>query len=126
MSAKYENFEELKAKASKFDEIKERNKSELQKANERADALQAELEGMKKAESVRKIREDVAKEMGVPASLLSGDTKEECETQAKGILSFAKPNSYPSVKDGGEVRNAGTKQTRDQFADWLDSLNGGK
>lgn len=126
VSAKYENYEELKAKAQKFDEIEEQSKSELQKANERADALQAELDGMKRADSVRKIREEVATEMGVPANLLNGGTKEECEAQAKGILSFAKPDSYPSVKDGGEVRNVSTGQTRDQFANWLDDLNGGK
>lgn len=126
VSAKYENYEELKAKAQKFDEIEEQSKSELQKANERADALQAELDGMKRADSVRKIREEVATEMGVPANLLNGGTKEECEAQAKGILSFAKPDSYPSVKDGGEVRNVSTGQTRDQFASWLDNLDGGK
>ena len=124
--AKYENFEELKAKAQKFDEIEEQSKSELQKANERADALQKELDGMKKADSVRKIREDVAKELGVPANLLNGDTKEACEIQAKNILSFAKTDAYPSVKDGGEARHTGSGKTRDQFADWFNEFNGGK
>ena len=123
VSAKYENFEELKAKAQKFDEIEEQSKSELQKATERADALQKELDGMKRADSVRKIREEVATELGVPANLLTGGTKEECEAQAKGILSFAKPNAYPSVKDGGEVRNTSSGTTRDQFADWFNEFN---
>ena len=125
VSAKYGNYEELKEKAQKFDEIEEQSKSELQKANERADALQKELDGWKKADSVRKIREDVAKELGVPANLLNGETKEECEAQAKDILSFAKPGAYPSVKDGGEVRSTGSGKTRDQFADWLNNFNGG-
>lgn len=125
VSAKYENFEELKAKAQKFDEIEEQSKSELQKANERADALQKELEGMKQADSVRKIREEVATELGVPANLLTGATKEECEAQAKGILSFAKTDAYPAVKDGGEVRNAPSGKTRDQFANWFNEINGG-
>lgn len=125
VSAKYENYEELKAKASKFDEIEEQGKSELQKANEKVDALQKELDGMKHAEAVRSIREDVAKELGVPAHLLNGATKEECEAQAKGILSFAKPNSYPSVKDGGEVRNTNVGNTRDQFANWFNDFNNG-
>ena len=43
--AKYENYEELKAKALKFDELEEQNKSELQKANDKAEALQKESEG---------------------------------------------------------------------------------
>lgn len=126
VSAKYENFEELKAKALKFDEIEEQSKSELQKANEKAIALEKELESMKKADSVRKIREEVAAELGVPSNLLSGDTKEACEAQAKGILSFAKPNAYPSVKDDGEVRDVEVGKTRDQFASWFNEINGGK
>lgn len=123
--AKYENFEELKAKAQRLDEIEEQNKSELQKATERAEMLERELEGMKRADSVRKIREEVAAELGVPASLLHGDTKEDCEAQAKDILSFAQPKAYPAVKDGGEVRSTGGGKTRDQFANWFNEQNGG-
>lgn len=125
VSAKYENFEELKEKAQKFDEIEEQSKSELQKATERADALQRELDGMKKADSVRRIREEVSTELGVPVNLLTGGTKEECEAQAKGILSFAKPNAYPAVKDGGEVRSTSSGKTRDQFANWFNEFNNG-
>lgn len=125
-ASKYENYEELKEKALKFDEIEEQSKSELQKANERATALEKELDGMKKAEAVRKIRNEVATELGVPAHLLNGSTKEECEAQAKGILNFAKPNAYPSVPDGGEVRDTSTGNTRDQFANWFEDINGGK
>ena len=125
VAAKYGNYEELKEKALKFDKIEEESKSELQKATERADALQRELDGMKKADSVRKIREEVSKALGVPANLLSGETKEQCEAQAKDILSFAKPSAYPVVKDSGEVRNTGSGKTRDQFANWFNEINGG-
>ena len=125
-AAKYENYEELKEKALKFDEIEEQNKSELQKANERAQALEAELNGMKKANTVREIREEVAAELGVPVRLLNGSTNEECEVQAKEILNFAKPNAYPSVPDAGEVRSTGAGNTRDQFANWFEDINGGK
>ena len=40
---KYSDYEEIKAKAAKFDEAEEANKSELQKAMERANNLEAEL-----------------------------------------------------------------------------------
>lgn len=126
VTAKYENYEELKEKALKFDEIEDKAKTDLQKATERADALQKELDSMKKADSVRKIREEVSKSTGVPMNLLNGDTKEDCEAQAKAIMSFAKPDAYPAVKDGGEVRNTGSGKTRDQFADWFKDINGGK
>ena len=59
--AKYEGFDELKAKAEKYDELEEANKSELQKASERVASLEAELESVRKTEEVRAIRDKVAK-----------------------------------------------------------------
>ena len=120
--AKYENYEELKEKALKFDEMEEESKSELQKATERADSLQAELDKMKKADAVRTLREEVSKETGVPSNLLHGTTKEECEAQAKDILAYAKPN-YPKVEDKGEVNHVGGGSTREQFANWFNNMN---
>ena len=120
--AKYADFEALKEKASKFDQIEEQSKSELQKVTERADALQKELDGMKKADAIRLVRESVAQETGVPVNLLHGETKEECEEIAKAILSYAKPSGYPQVRDGGEVRNTtGGSTTREKFKEWFDS-----
>lgn len=118
---KYADYEELKAKATKFDEAEEANKSELQKATERAQALEAELNGLKKAESIRTIREQVASETGVPARLLTADTEDECKAQAQSILSFANPHGYPSVRDGGEVNTVGKPSTKQQFADWANN-----
>lgn len=117
--AKYGDYEELKAKASKYDEQVEASKSELQKATERADSLQAELNALKSANEVRALREKVAKEKNIPANLLTGETEEDCVAQADAILSFAMPNAYPTVKDGGEVRKTLKKDTASQFADWF-------
>lgn len=117
---KYANYEELKAKAEKYDEAQEASKSELQKAEERANNLQAKYDSMIKAEEVRKIREQVSQETGVPSNLLNGDTEEACKAQAEAILAFKGKTTYPSIKDKGEVTQlpSGAK-TRDQFADWF-------
>lgn len=119
---KYADYEDLKAKAAKFDEAEEANKSELQKVTERAAALEAEVKSMKQAEEVRSIRENVAKETGIPAHLLTGTTEEECKVQAAAIADFAKPAPYPTIKDGGEVNNVGKPSTRQQFAEWTNSI----
>lgn len=111
-------LEEYKAKAEKFDQLEEANKSELQKATEKAQALEAELNSLKQAESVRAIKSAVAEETGVPVGLLTGTTEEECKAQAAAILNFAKPQSYPTLKDGGEVHNVGKPTTKQQFAEW--------
>lgn len=119
---KYEGFDEIKAKAEKLDEIEEANKSELQKATERAAQLEAELNGLKQAESVRTIREKVAKETGVPASLLTFETEDECKAQAQQILSFSKPAGYPSIKDGGEAQHApASAKPEEQFKEWFEA-----
>ena len=121
--AKYADYDELKAKAAKYDEQVEASKSELQKATERADGLQKELDALKSAEQLRNLREEVATAKGVPAKLLTGSTKEECEKQADELLSWKQPNGYPKVPDGGDPQNKSSKSTREQFADWLNSVN---
>ena len=127
VTAKYEDYEELKGKAQKFDALEEESKTELQKATEKANALQKQVDSMKKADKIRTIREGVSKAKGVPAGLLTGETQEECEKQADDIIAFAKPKSYPAVKDKGEVTTSGTGgSTRDQFAEWVqESLQAG-
>ena len=122
---RYSNYEELKQKAEQFDKLEEANKSELQKAVDRANGLESELNELKNANTLRELRDEVSKEKGVPADLLTGKTKEECEAQAEQIISYAtKRPGYPSVPDGGEPTVTIKKSTRDQFADWLNN-NGG-
>ena len=116
---KYADYDALKAKADKFDAMEEQNKTDLQKATERADSLQAELDNIKNANKIRDIRSKVAEETGVPANLLTGETEEDCKEQAQAILGFAKPAGYPNVRDGGEVNKVGKPTTRQQFADWF-------
>lgn len=120
--AKYSDYEELKAKAAKLDEIEEANKTELQKATERATELETELNGLKKANEIRSIRDKVSNETGVPVNLLTGEDEESCAAQAKEILAFAKPTGYPPVKDGGEVSNISGRTPRESFSDWFGEI----
>ena len=100
----------------------ESNSTALQEAIDRANGLQSELDSMKAAETLRTTREEVAKEVGVPAHLLTAETREDCEAQAKSILEFAKPSKYPSVPDGGEPFGNPKKETRDQFAEYFNQI----
>ncbi len=121
---KYADYDDLKAKAAKFDQMEEANKTELQKAIERGDALQSELDSIKAANEIRDIRTKVAEETGVPASLLTASTEDECREQAKAILAYASPKGYPQVKDAGEVTNVGKMTTKQQFAEWANKAFG--
>lgn len=121
---KFADYDAIKAKAEKFDEIEEANKSELEKAQERANKLQTELDSMKAAEQVRAIRDEVSKETGVPSNLLTAETKDGCEEQAKAIKAYTESNraGYPSVVDGGEAKTTTKGTTKEQFADWVENL----
>lgn len=115
------DYEELKQKAAKLDEIEEANKTELQKANERADGLQKELDALKSAQTLREIRDKVSSETGIPVNLLTGGTEEECRTQAESIKAFAQPQTYPAIKDAGEANYTSKVETRDKFAEWANN-----
>lgn len=115
---KYADYEEIKAKAAKFDEAEEANKSELQKAVERANNLEAELAGLKKSEEVRQTREKIATETGIPAHLLTGDTEEACKAQAEAIKAYATP-TYPKVKDSGEVPKTTSGNAKTDFVEFM-------
>lgn len=119
VEAKYEDYEALKEKAARLDKIEEENKTELERATERAVALQGELDTIKKENELRAIREKVANETGVPVNLINGTTEEECAEIAKAISEYARPSGYPSVRDAGEVHQVTKRSTADQFAEWL-------
>ena len=111
----------LKDAQAKLASVDTDNKA-LQEAIDRANGLQSELDSMKAAEELRNTREEVARSIGVPAHLLTADTKEACEAQAQSILEFARPSKYPSVPDGGEPIGNPQKATRDQFAEYFNQV----
>ena len=117
--AKYEGFADLKEKAAKFDALEEQSKTELRKAQEKADKLQKELDGIKTEKALSEMRSKVATDTGVPAELLTGENEEACVAQAQAILSFASTKGYPSVRDGGETLNVGKPSVSQQFANWF-------
>lgn len=119
---KYSDYEDLKAKAAKYDEAEEASKSELQKATERANNLESELAALRKENEVRTMRETVSKETGIPSNLLTGDTEEACKAQAEAIKAFAQPSGYPKVKDGGEISTNNAGSTKQQFADFMSKV----
>lgn len=122
--SKYADYDELKAKAAKFDEYEEKNKSELERVQEQNSKLQSEIEKYKKAESLRTVHETVAKKMGVPANLLHGSDEESCEEEAKAILEFAgSRNSRPKrFKDKGDhMDHEGGGTPEEDFRDFFDN-----
>ncbi len=118
--AKYADYNEVKEKAAQFDAAVEASKSDLQKAQEQAADYKAKYDALTNEIATRNARDKVANETGVPASLLTGSTEEECRKQAEMFLEWRgeKPK-YPNLPDGGEVHKVSGGSTRDQFNDWF-------
>lgn len=117
---KYGDYDSLKAKAAEYDKAQEASKSELQKATEKAGALQKELDALKAANSTREAREKVAKEMEVPIELLTASTEEECKKQAEALQKYLpKAKKYPGARENESKKNQstnGNEQSMREFA----------
>lgn len=123
INKRFAEYKTLQEKAKKLDEIEEASKSELQKATEKVTELQNELNGLKKEREVLGIRSAVANTAGIPVELLTGETQEDCEKQAKALLEFAGKKLYPNVRDSGELTGNIKRTTAQQFVDWFNQLN---
>lgn len=95
------DYDELKAKAAKFAEWEESQKTASQKAIDRAEAAEkraAELE-------TRTVRAEVAAAKGIPAELLTGSTREELEASADALIAFKgdpQPQRLYIPSEGGQ------------------------
>ena len=101
--AKYADYDELKTKATAYDEAAEASKSELQKAVEERDKYKADLAKLQAEKERADQVARVAAEKGVDAALLarmSGDVEENADFLKEQL--DAKPK-YEAVHDAGEV-----------------------
>ncbi len=102
--AKYADYSELQAKAAKFDEAEEANKSELQKAVEERDALKARIDKLEADKAHADAVADAAAKYGVDAALLarmSGDVEENAAYLKQTMANAPK---FGHVPDGGETK----------------------
>ena len=107
--AKFADYEEVKAKAAKVDEIEEEKKSDLQRALDQIEALKAEAEQSKAAAAQAEravLVEKVAASKGVPAKYLSGDSEDDLVASADAFLDDVSAIAKPP--QSGYVPTAGT------------------
>lgn len=91
--------------------------AEVPDLTDQRDKLQTEI-------NTRNARDKVSADTGVPASLLTGSNEEECKAQADAILAWhGDVPKYPAAAaDGGEGSKPTGGSTRDQFANWFNSI----
>lgn len=110
--AKFADYDSLREKASKFDEVQEQSKTELQKAQERAEA--AEKRATEFEQTTLKTR--IAAEMGVIPEVVSGADEEAMRASAQRVLDWAaqgkKPAPKPTKLASGSAPEKGGEQGR--------------
>lgn len=93
---KFADYDDLKAKATKFDEFQESQKTDLEKANDRIAALEAENQTHK----LSQLRATAAAEAGLPpelAEFITATDAEQAQAQAKRLAERMQPSAPPAA-----------------------------
>ena len=117
--AQFADYEDLKAKAAKYDEAEDAKKTELQRlteATERATRAEARIAELEAAAAHRVLVDKVASETGVPASILNGADEDELRASADVALAWFKAKSdsaksFPADTGGGASVPTITKES---------------
>jgi hypothetical protein len=98
--AKYADYDDLKSKAERLDELeaeKQTDIEKLQRRAEEAERLAAEREAALTKTQFESMKSDVAREKGVPVAGLTGTTREELEASADELVKW-RDSQIPKVK----------------------------
>ena len=106
------DYEELKSKAQKFDELEEANKTELQKANEELEKLKTDIANRDAKDKANALKAQISKDTGVPADLIAGSNEDEMKEWATRVAEYAKKDTAPVLENAGKFASA-TKATSD-------------
>lgn len=97
--AKFADYDAVKAKAAEFDKATDAQKSETQKANDRADIAERGLAVFVQRDQVATWAKDVVKGTTIPADVLRGSTEDEIKAH------------FEQVKAGWALASPATKRT---------------
>lgn len=123
--AKFTDYDELKSAAAELQKIRDGEKTELQREREAREAAEKRAE---KAE-FSSLRSDVARAKGVPASSLTGASKEELEASADELIAWRdqqqesnNSRKKPSVRDLKSGTTGGDTASKDPKAAAAEAL----
>lgn len=121
--SKYPNYDQYKAAFEELEKIREGEKSDLQKAIERAEKAEGERNALQAEKDRNSWAQEVSKATGVPADVLRGATKEEMEAHAESLKPHFSGNAAPVVNSDGFAPAAGAAATNaERFAQALEGI----
>lgn len=116
-AGKYSDYDDLKAKADKLDELEKKNQSEVDRLSEQVAALTSERDAAAtradrlEVAVTKSLAEDQAKRITSAAKRLTGSTREELEADADEFLTaFAQPEPKPDPEPDPEPPRGRSKE----------------
>lgn len=106
--AEFADYEELKARAERADELQRQ-----------LDAAAAERAERERAEELERLRARVSEETGVPAALIAGEDEESMAAFAKGVSDFARPSAPTLGSSGTFAQKASERSEMSEFVSQL-------
>lgn len=104
-TAKFADYDDLKAAKTELDKLREESKTELQKALDRATAAESKVASFEAKEQAQQWAGEIVKGSEIPASVLRGSTREEMQAHFDQLKELApkppKRTSVPSGKPAG-------------------------
>lgn len=105
--SEFSDYDDLKAKALKLDELEKSGSEELKKALAEVDNLKGELQTRDENAKLQQMRKQVAKDTGVPEDLIQGADEDSMKSFAEAVAAFAKKPSAPIIPESGTSTQAG-------------------
>jgi len=106
--------------AKKLSDLEESQKTELQKAIERAESAEGAISALQAAEQIRNAKDEVSKRTGVPADVLRGSDLDEIEAHAASLKALLpEPRKAGQVPAEGRTVSTGTGDPAQQFAELI-------
>ena len=122
LGEKFADYDDLKTKATQFDQLEQDSKSELQKALDRAVEAEKKATALEAKEQVAAWAKEITKDSQVPASALRGSTREELEAHFKDLEALIPkpqqqkrtpvPAGKPNGSEGGSAAVSALRQFR--------------
>lgn len=90
---KFADYDDLREKATKFDEAQQASLSEIERERQAREAAEKELNKYRTREQVSQWAAEIVKDSAIPASVLRGSTKEELAEHFEQLKALAPPAS---------------------------------
>lgn len=109
VSEKFQDYDDIKAKASKLDEIEQASKTELEKEREARSTAETELAQYRQKEQVSTWAAEIVKGSAIPAHVLRGSTREELESHFNDLKDLAPKQQRTPIPPGKKDGDKGSR-----------------